>query len=162
MIDMIRKALWALLIWSFILLFPSNIYAQWQSATNTGKASTGDYSINKCLYRTYGGYEFSVNHRGGCPFSVDVNPESGEVWMGETLQPSFPAGSGLFGGGWESARKTGQQSTGDYSVKRCLYKTSRGYEFSVDYKGGCPYSVDINIESGQVRSSSNVFLPFPY
>jgi len=54
-------------------------YGEWQSATNTGQEKTGDMFLTKCLYKTLGGYEFYIIVRGLCPFSVQVNPESGQV-----------------------------------------------------------------------------------
>ena len=44
---------------------------------------TGDYSLSRCFYKTYGGYEFSVNFRGSCDSSVRINPETNMVYKDE-------------------------------------------------------------------------------
>ena len=44
---------------------------------------TGDYSLSQCFYRTYRGYEFSVNFRGSCDRSVRINPETNMVYKEE-------------------------------------------------------------------------------
>ena len=66
-----------------LLLFASAAYPQnygrWETATNTGQSSTGDIMLTRCNYQTLGGYEFSIIVRGICPFSVQVNPETGHV-----------------------------------------------------------------------------------
>ncbi|MEL1784005.1 hypothetical protein KWD51_13385 [Acinetobacter baumannii] len=52
----------------------------WESASNTGKSATGDLNYTNCFYKTMGGYSFSIVVRSSfCPYSVDVNPESGRV-----------------------------------------------------------------------------------
>lgn len=40
--------------------------------------------------------------------------------------------------------------TGDYSLSQCFYRTSRGYEFSVNFRGSCDRSVKINPETNMV------------
>jgi hypothetical protein len=40
--------------------------------------------------------------------------------------------------------------TGDFRIQRCFYKTSRGYEFEVNYRGRCPNRVNVNPESNLV------------
>ena len=54
---------------------------EWQSARNIGSNETGDYSIKNCLYRTIGGFLFSINRTDFriCPYSVQVNPTTGQV-----------------------------------------------------------------------------------
>lgn len=54
-------------------------YGYWEAATFTGQSPTGDAMLTRCSYRTLGGYEFSIIVRGICPFSVQVNPETGQV-----------------------------------------------------------------------------------
>ena len=54
-------------------------YGRWETATNIGESSTGDLMLTRCHYQTLGGYEFSIVVRGMCPFSVQVNPETGQV-----------------------------------------------------------------------------------
>ena len=53
---------------------------RWESATNTGKSSTGDMNYTNCFYKTMGGYSFGiVINSSFCPYSVNINPESGRV-----------------------------------------------------------------------------------
>ncbi|MDC5299707.1 hypothetical protein OHW83_17895 [Acinetobacter baumannii] len=53
---------------------------RWESATNTGKSSTGDMNYTNCFYKTMGGYSFGiVVNSSFCPYSVEINPESGRV-----------------------------------------------------------------------------------
>lgn len=53
---------------------------RWESATNTGKSSTGDMNYTNCFYKTMGGYSFRiVVNSSFCPYSVEINPESGRV-----------------------------------------------------------------------------------
>jgi hypothetical protein len=52
---------------------------RWESATNVGEEPTGDSMLTRCIYETLGGYRFSIVARGICPFSVKVNPETGQV-----------------------------------------------------------------------------------
>jgi hypothetical protein len=53
---------------------------RWESATNTGKSSTGDMNYTNCFYKTMGGYSFGiVVNSSFCPYSVNINPESGRV-----------------------------------------------------------------------------------
>lgn len=42
------------------------------------------------------------------------------------------------------------EQTGDYSLSQCFYRTSRGYEFSVNFRGSCDSSVRINPETNIV------------
>jgi hypothetical protein len=121
---------------------------RWESASNTGQESAGGM-VTRCYYRTLGGYEFSMDQRGLCPFSVQVNPETREVRTGGSF------GGGSLGrspssGRWESASNTGQESAGGM-VTRCYYRTLGGYEFSMDQRGLCRFSVQIDIETGEVR-----------
>jgi hypothetical protein len=51
----------------------------YEDASFFGQVSTGDISITSCNYRTFKGYEFSVNYRGMCPYSVRINPETNMV-----------------------------------------------------------------------------------
>lgn len=53
---------------------------------------------------------------------------------------------------WDTAHFVRENRTGDYSIQNCSYKTTGGFDFSINIrKGTCPYRVYINIESGQVR-----------
>jgi len=53
---------------------------------------------------------------------------------------------------WDEAHFVRQNRTGDYSIQNCSYKTTGGFDFSINIrKSTCPYRVYINIESGQVR-----------
>jgi hypothetical protein len=53
---------------------------------------------------------------------------------------------------WDKAHFVRQNRTGDYSIQNCSYKTTGGFDFSINIrKSTCPYRVYINIESGQVR-----------
>ena len=52
---------------------------RWDSATKFDEGTTGDSSIRRCFYQTLGGYRFSVDVRGMCPYQVEVNVETGRV-----------------------------------------------------------------------------------
>lgn len=53
---------------------------------------------------------------------------------------------------WDSATLTTEMNTGDHSIKNCSYKTLRGFEFNINIrKYICPYRVQINVESMQVK-----------
>lgn len=56
-----------------------NEIGNWQSATNVNREPTGDPMLTRCIYRTIGGYEFSINARGLCPYMVQINPETNQV-----------------------------------------------------------------------------------
>ncbi|MCD8245275.1 MAG: hypothetical protein LUD38_16070 [Parabacteroides sp.] len=129
---------------------PSFAFGGWQSATNTGQAQTGDPMLMQCFYRTIQGYEFSITHRGLCPFTVQLNPESGQYQT--NTPPSMPSPySGSSAGRWESATLAGDAPTGDIMLKRCFYKTLGGYSFSTVRRGICPFTVQVNPETGQYR-----------
>lgn len=66
---------------SVLLLASTVVFAEgrWESATNVAEEPTGDSMLTKCIYETIGGYRFSIVSRGICPFSVQVNPETGRV-----------------------------------------------------------------------------------
>lgn len=52
-----------------------------EDAFRTDISSAGN-GLARCSYRTYAGFEFSINVRGGgfdCPASVQVNPETMQV-----------------------------------------------------------------------------------
>ncbi len=69
-----------LFVFLFIIL-SSLSFAQgrWESATNIGKERTGDLMLTRCIYKTLGGYQFSIVVRSlVCPFSIQVNPETGQ------------------------------------------------------------------------------------
>ncbi|MDO4997635.1 MAG: hypothetical protein Q4E16_03210 [Neisseria sp.] len=54
--------------------------------------------------------------------------------------------------GWESATNTGESETGDWRYTRCHYETLGGFRFSTVIEGRlCPYRVEINPETGQVK-----------
>lgn len=120
---------------------------RWESATNVAQEPTGDTMLTRCVYQTLGGYRFSVNQRGLCPFTVEVNPETGRV----KTPPSSYVTSGSSGGRWESATNVGQESTGDAMLSRCIYQTLGGYRFSTGARGLCPFTVQVNPETRQVR-----------
>ena len=55
----------------------------WMSATiTTSRPLQGAFGFNQCFYRTLGGYEFSINYNGICPFSVRINIQTGQVREG--------------------------------------------------------------------------------
>lgn len=58
---------------------PMGAVARFENATNVGQEKTGDAMLTRCVYETMGGYRFSIVRRGMCPFSVQVDPESGQV-----------------------------------------------------------------------------------
>ena len=63
----------------FILSSVSFAQGRWERATNIGQERTGDIMLNRCIYQTLGGYQFSIVVRSSvCPFSVQVNPETGQ------------------------------------------------------------------------------------
>jgi hypothetical protein len=118
---------------------------QWERATNTGQKPTGDAMITSCNYQTLGGFRFSMTFHDLCPLSVDVNPETGKV---RTRQLGYPNSSER----WESATNEAQEPTGDAMVTRCVYQTLRGYRFSVDQHGICSVTVEVNPETGSVKT----------
>jgi len=74
----------AILAAILFLTAPSAAFAQygerWESATLTDQEPLeGAYGYNRCYYRTLGGYEFAVNTRGTCRYTVRINIETGEV-----------------------------------------------------------------------------------
>jgi len=144
---------YAILLWAAVSLsFADSAAAQfggWESATNTGQESAGGM-VTRCYYRTLGGYEFTVNERGLCPFSVQVNPETREVRDTGSLRRDASRNSPM-GSRWESAANTGQESAGGL-VTRCYYRTLSGYAFNLDQRGLCSFSVQVNPETGEVRS----------
>lgn len=72
------RSAWAAIF--LLLTYPAYAQSsQWETATNTGQKQTGQWNITRCLYRTIGGFEFSTNEKGLCPFSVKVNPQTMEV-----------------------------------------------------------------------------------
>lgn len=74
--------LWSLSILITISLLLSNTaFCQWDSATYVTQETAG-YGINRCYYRTLGGYRFHIIQRGFCPPGVAVNPETGKVNTG--------------------------------------------------------------------------------
>jgi hypothetical protein len=71
------------------LQLPQTVYVP-QSAPDRGKleqawstrtVTTGDPSIKRCFYKTVWGYEFEVNHRTVCPYTVKINPETNTVYF---------------------------------------------------------------------------------
>ena len=52
---------------------------QWESAYYQSSQPTGDSNITRCTYETSGGYRFSINSRGYCQGSVEIDPVSGRV-----------------------------------------------------------------------------------
>jgi hypothetical protein len=58
-------------------VIPQNLQSAWFVST----VPTGDFSINRCFYKTSRGYEFEVNHRGLCPSRVRINPETNLVYF---------------------------------------------------------------------------------
>jgi hypothetical protein len=53
-------------------------------------------------------------------------------------------------GNLESGRLQGSMPTGDFRIQRCVYKTLRGYDFEVNYRGRCPSRVNVNPETNVV------------
>ncbi|MDC2825031.1 hypothetical protein PHA51_03120 [Rodentibacter pneumotropicus] len=53
--------------------------ADWERGTSVDEQETGDWRYTKCIYETLGGFRFSMINKGLCPFSVEVNPETGQV-----------------------------------------------------------------------------------
>ncbi len=117
---------------------------QWEAATNTGQETTNDPFLSRCKYQTVRGYMFSTTHRGLCPFSVEVEPESGRVRISQS-------GTSGMDERWEQASNIGREATGDVFISRCLYQTATGYRFSSDRRGLCPYMVEVNPETGRVK-----------
>lgn len=52
------------------------VFADWESATNTGQSETGDYRYTRCHYETLMGFRFSIVVQGFCPLSIQFNPET--------------------------------------------------------------------------------------
>lgn len=50
-----------------------------EPANLVDQEATKDPLLSRCFYRTLGGFEFAMISRGICPFSVRVNPETGEI-----------------------------------------------------------------------------------
>jgi len=76
-----RKVVIPLFLLCIVLSSASFAQGRWESATNVGQERTGDVMLTSCIYQTLGGYRFSIVVRGICPFSVRVNPETGQVRM---------------------------------------------------------------------------------
>ena len=135
-----------------LVLFASSsiAYCRWENATNIEQEPTGDAFINRCTYQTLGGYRFFTDQRGICKFSVQVDPESGQV---KTSQTDYGASTNTSRERWENATNVGQEPTGDAFINRCTYQTLGGYRFSTDQRGICKFTVQVNPESGQVKTS---------
>ena len=127
----------------------ANAQGRWESATNTGQESSGDPMLTRCTYQTIGGYRFSSTYRGICPFSVDVNPETGKV---RTSQSQSPSPDRL-----EQATNVGQEPTGDSMLTRCIYQTVGGYQFSTTQRGLCAYTVQVNPQTGKVNAPQSSY-----
>lgn len=54
-------------------------------------------------------------------------------------------------GQWESAHNVDQEPTGDPLLIRCIYETIGGYRFAMIARGICPFVIQVNPETGQVR-----------
>ena len=121
--------------------------SRWESAMSVGQEPTGDPMLTRCSYRTLGGYQFTVNQRGVCPYTVEVNPQSGEVKAPNGGYGGAPSAMGR----WQSAQNIGQETTGDPMLIRCSYQTLGGYRFSTTARGVCPYSVQVDPETREVR-----------
>ncbi len=123
---------------------------RWESATNVGRESAGDPMLSRCIYQTLGGYRFSMIVRGLCPFTVEVNPETSQV---KTPQPDYGrAPSPPSEENWQSATNVGRESSGDPLLSRCIYQTLGGYRFSTIFRGLCPFTVEVNPETSQVKT----------
>jgi len=118
-----------------------------EPATLQGQQPSGDPMWQKCVYQTLGGYRFSTNQRGICPYTVEVNPESGNV----TSPSSVYGSSGGSTGSWESASNTGQEQAADGLLWKCSYQTLGGYRFSTTSRNLCKYSVQVNPATREVR-----------
>lgn len=134
-----------------LVSFSKVAYGGWESALCVGQESTGDGLINRCKYLTGKGYQFSINNRGVCPQSVEVNPETGSV---KAPNAGYGSPRSNFGNKWESAFCIRQEPTGDGLLNRCIYKTVGGYQFSINKRGVCAQSVEVNPETGNVKSSN--------
>jgi hypothetical protein len=130
---------------------PGNVAANSQSrsepATLLGQQPSGDPMWQKCSYQTLGGYRFSITHRGVCPFSLEVNPESARVTQPNTVDVTNEGGVGY----WESATKTGQEQAIDGLLWRCSYETLGGYRFTTTSRNICKFSVQVNPATRAVR-----------
>jgi len=127
------------------LVSVANAQGRWEFATNSGQENTGDPLLTRCAYQTIGGYRFSATYRGLCPFSVEVNPETGKV---RTSQYEHFTSQDR----WENASNIGQEQTGDSMLTRCLYQTIGGYRFSINKRGLCAFTVEVNPQSGKVNA----------
>ncbi len=67
---------------------------------------------------------------------------------------SIPA-KAQFGDPWVNATMTSSRPLqGAFGFNQCFYETGPytvRYEFSINYNGPCPFFVQINIQTGQVR-----------
>lgn len=61
------------------LLAAGSAHARFELATLEGERRTGDPSVTRCLYKTVGGYEFSLSTRSYCRATVRIDVETGEV-----------------------------------------------------------------------------------
>lgn len=68
-----------LLLATFTLFVSTASYAGWETGYRTGESDTGDWRYTRCYYETMHGYEFSIVVKGMCPYSVKINPETGQV-----------------------------------------------------------------------------------
>lgn len=125
----------------------ANAQGRWESAANTGQEGTGDPMLTRCTYQTIGGYRFSSTYRGICPFSVDVNPETGKVRTSPSPSPDR----------MEQATNVGQEPTGDAMLTRCIYQTIGGYRFFTTQRGICSYSVQVNPQTGKVNAPQSSY-----
>lgn len=126
---------------------PSGVGAQghWESASNTGQSSTGDAMLTRCAYQTIGGYRFTTTSRGVCPFTVEIDPETGKVRTSAHRSSPFQPRS-------ERATLQEQLQSSDPMWQKCIYETVGGYRFSTNQRGVCTFSVEVDPESGNVTS----------
>jgi hypothetical protein len=68
--------------------------------------------------------------------------------LGKTFSDGISGGSSS--DNLEIAVHTSTNDTGDISLKKCGYKTERGYVFSANIRGGCPRVVRINVQTMQI------------
>jgi len=79
-------------------------------------------------------------------------------WLMPILAASVAFGAGAQDR-WESATNIGQQSAEDPMLTRCSYQTIGGYRFSTISRGVCPFAVEVNPETGKVRTPAHNSVP---
>src|ERR1700682_6213258 len=70
----------------------------------------------------------------------------------KTPEPLVTAPSAYSKGGWEGATNTGSERTAYAMLTRCMYQTLGGFRFSTTSRGLCAFSVEVNPETGKVKT----------